>query len=1228
MREVSQHPLFASYRKQAQACLDEGGVGDIEFSGGTYQVQVQLPGEEEGYWAFFQLDDQGQPKDYFCSCTRYDDSASCVHLAAAYLAIFRENEHALHIRYQCSFWNVLFRAFAENQLEQAPERRGTWTYVLGSFRAVAKDEQSREQLKQLFEQRPEQTEETSLKFSNLEESELDLWHRGHPSPELRYELSVWSDLAKLLMLKQDQGQSYRLEFSCPEGALPDAVSVFFPGLDIHCGIEGDKWPSLVRGLQTVESPLAVHLSEEEGIESITYDALQSEFHIQAKSLKEGHEKGRGIEVGDWSYHPGDGFYAQEVHHLLAEPLVRKKDVPKVLDEHGELLASYLQGTCLHREPVDLKLSVHFDENWDLHLSTYLWEEGDLSDPSSQHFGRWIYKEGEGFYPLKKGEVGFLNSVLSGGEIAEFISRRRSSLNRIPGFKVHVVSIDTYLDYRMTEDGYLFLESRLDLAEEEMTADFGPWLYVKGQGFFSKSSSHPRALLAAGQGIPPVEIPRFIRRAREDLKHVRGFFSEHCPITACFLNVEVEEGARLVFSPHYSHDHRFDLETLHFYEEFVYIEGEGFHVIPNHLRLPDGYWQPRVIRSAALAPFLEEELPKLRPFIREEGPLLDIPERLEAEVLKAEPVEQEGQVIIALELVYLSEFGSVTASELWSAIDKGQHYYFSSAGLVDLQQARFDYLREIGEERVDVDHNQLFVSTLELIRLDAFEELPALEKEATQDIWHPLLGSIFSVDPDEKPPLRGLKSQLRAYQEVGVRWLWQLYRCQLSGMLCDDMGLGKTHQAMALLTAVRNHRKGHKPLFLIVCPTSVIYHWQDKLTEFLPSARVHTYYGVKRSLNNGRKRYDVLLTSYGVLRRDRERLKNLSFDLAIFDEVQIAKNHLSGIHAALLELKVQMRLGLTGTPIENRIRELKSLFDIVLPGYMPTESHYRDLFITPIEKYFDEVRQQLLSRMIKPFVLRRKKEDVLSDLPEKTEETAHCELLSDQRELYSAAIESARTGVLSTLADESQIISYTHVFALLTSLKQICDHPAVYLKDVQGYKNYQSGKWNLFIELLKEARASRQKVVVFSQYLGMMDIIEHYLHEKGIGYAGIRGATRDRAEQMRRFEEDPQCEVFVASLQAAGLGIDLTSASVVILYDRWWNAAREKQAIDRVHRIGQTRGVQVFKMVCKDSFEERIDEMIRLKGQLMEDVVGVDGENFLKLLSRDELLLLLRDVHGQ
>jgi SNF2 family DNA or RNA helicase len=233
-----------------------------------------------------------------------------------------------------------------------------------------------------------------------------------------------------------------------------------------------------------------------------------------------------------------------------------------------------------------------------------------------------------------------------------------------------------------------------------------------------------------------------------------------------------------------------------------------------------------------------------------------------------------------------------------------------------------------------------------------------------------------------------------------------------------------------------------------------------------------------------------------------------------------------------------------------------------------------------------------------------------------------ELLGEQKNLYRHVASLQALPLIQQLKDESVPIPYMHIFALISSLKQICNHPATYLKDIANFERYESGKWEAFIELLEEALESEQKVVVFSQYLAMLDIIGGYLKKAGIGFAEIRGQTKNRGNEVNRFHQEPECKVFLGSLQAAGLGIDLTPASVVIHYDRWWNAARENQATDRVHRFGQMRGVQVFKMITKHSIEERIDRMIAKKASLLEDVVFFDDHQIVKKLTREEIISLL------
>jgi SNF2 family DNA or RNA helicase len=283
-----------------------------------------------------------------------------------------------------------------------------------------------------------------------------------------------------------------------------------------------------------------------------------------------------------------------------------------------------------------------------------------------------------------------------------------------------------------------------------------------------------------------------------------------------------------------------------------------------------------------------------------------------------------------------------------------------------------------------------------------------------------------------------------------------------------------------------------------------------------------------------------------------------------------------------------------------------------------ETHFR----FPIEEGGDKRTGEKLSRMIHPFTLRRKKEQVLKELPPKIEDIRRCSLSEDQIRLYRDVVENQGRDLVQTLKNSDSSVPYIHVFAVLNYLKQICNHPAMLEGETKDYNRYSSGKWDLFVELLEESLGSGQKVVVFSQYVKMLELIESFLNDQGIEFATIKGHTRRRAEAIKRFNTDPKCMVFSASLRAAGLGIDLVGGSVVIHYDRWWNAAREEQATDRVHRIGQRRGVQVFKIITDRTLEEKIDTIISRKKQLMDSVVKQDDKSLLKQFTRQDLIEMM------
>ncbi|MFA6569515.1 MAG: DEAD/DEAH box helicase, partial [Victivallales bacterium] len=473
-----------------------------------------------------------------------------------------------------------------------------------------------------------------------------------------------------------------------------------------------------------------------------------------------------------------------------------------------------------------------------------------------------------------------------------------------------------------------------------------------------------------------------------------------------------------------------------------------------------------------------------------------------------------------------------------------------------------------------------------------------------------------------PRLEGFSAILRHYQETGLHWLTFLAENNMGGLLCDDMGLGKTHQTLALMIAMKEEMGETRP-FLVVCPTSVIGHWEDKITRFAPGLKPISFHGTKREIDGKLLPGDVLLTSYGTARNDIEDLSTIEFGLVVFDEIQCIKNKETLSYQAASRLKKRMALGLSGTPIENSLRDLKALMDLTLPGYLGDDKSFERDYMEPCESPIAEKKLCYLRKVVSPFTLRRLKSSVLTELPPKIEDTRKCALSQEQAKLYQEALDIKAGTIRKDLLEPGGEIPFIHIFALLDLLKQICDHPALVEGKPENYPSRSSGKWELFTEILGEALGSGQKAVVFSQYLDMVEIIRLYLCDMGVGHVVLTGSTTDRTKIIREFNSNPDCQVFVGSLKAGGMGIDLVAASVVIHYDRWWNSAREEQATDRVHRIGQTRGVQVFKFITDGTLEERIDAIITRKKSLLHGIVAEDNAGILKSLTRKDFLELLQ-----
>ena len=567
--------------------------------------------------------------------------------------------------------------------------------------------------------------------------------------------------------------------------------------------------------------------------------------------------------------------------------------------------------------------------------------------------------------------------------------------------------------------------------------------------------------------------------------------------------------------------------------------------------------------------------------------------------------------------------SVSLSEILRAKKEGQRYISIPAGWVDCRAAAFTALNHLGQGQTEPPperEDRIKLSGMNLFRLQAACSKPLVVQGNPEGAaWLKRLLSL--KPPGELPELKGLRSTLRHYQKLGTEWLWFLFENGLGGLLCDEMGLGKTHEVMALMLLLRDQEKVEEP-FLVVCPTTVLSHWRNKIREHAPGLRAGIFHGGDRDLEQGLQNHDVLLTTYGILRNDIDQLQKTRFALVIFDEIQHIKNPETLSYRAASKLNTRISVGLTGTPIENRLSELKALLDLTVPGYLGSDREFADRYIRAEDEAPDGQARKDLHRLISPFTLRRLKKTVLKELPEKIEDIRTCRLSDDQIKLYRDAIASRGKGFKESLKNKKTRVPYMHIFALLSLLKQICDHPALVEGRLDSYDRYQSGKWDLFKELIDEILDSGQKVVVYSQYVGMVRIIEMHLKSLQVGLVTLTGSSRKRGEIVDRFNNDPDCRVFVGSLKAGGIGIDLLAASVVIHYDRWWNAAREDQATDRVHRIGQTRGVQVFKLVTEGTLEERISAIIVKKRDLMDSIVQEDDPGLLKTFSREELLRML------
>ena len=474
-----------------------------------------------------------------------------------------------------------------------------------------------------------------------------------------------------------------------------------------------------------------------------------------------------------------------------------------------------------------------------------------------------------------------------------------------------------------------------------------------------------------------------------------------------------------------------------------------------------------------------------------------------------------------------------------------------------------------------------------------------------------LASIDEIEKTKKP--RALKASLRPYQEAGLSWLKFVHDIGSGGVLADDMGLGKTVQTIALFLAVKQEEKHLRAL--IVAPTSVVTNWERELERFAPTLSVALWHGADRKDQaDAVADAEVVITSYALLRRDEEFLSKLDLSYAVLDEAQHIKNPMSATAAAAKRLRSKRRLALTGTPIENRLSEIWSIFDFVSPGLLGPLEKFEARFSRPIESG-DYKAAQRLRAVIHPFILRRTKQEVAKDLPEKIETDQICDLTGEQRALYQQVAREVKAQVLGEVERVGLAKSQIQILAGITKLRQAACDPRL-LGLPREFSDEDSGKLVALRELISNAVEGGHKVLIFSQFVMMLKIIERAMKDDGIPYEYLDGSTKDRQERVERFQQDPSVPVFLISLKAGGTGLNLTAADTVIHFDPWWNPAVEQQATDRAHRIGQTKVVTAYRLVAAGTIEEKILLLKDKKRELVASVLSEDAGGAKKLTKSD------------
>ena len=537
-----------------------------------------------------------------------------------------------------------------------------------------------------------------------------------------------------------------------------------------------------------------------------------------------------------------------------------------------------------------------------------------------------------------------------------------------------------------------------------------------------------------------------------------------------------------------------------------------------------------------------------------------------------------------------------------------------SGLIESEDVSYEEIKS-GELKLPISRSMYLDKILQNIDSDVTKD----------DNYKKIVNQVSKkeFDDDIKLP-KGLKSELRSYQKTGFKWLKILDKYGFGGILADDMGLGKTIQLLAVILSYIEKNKDAKPS-IVVCPSSLSLNWKNEIDKFAPSIKTLVIHGNaderKKQIESINK-YNLVITSYDLLKRDIDIYKEIkhSFKYIIADEAQYIKNNNTQNARAIKVIEAETRYALTGTPIENSLSELWSIFDFIMPGYLFRYKKFKELYEMPIVRDNDNVAMKKLKTLIEPFILRRTKKEVLTELPDKTITVLNNEMQDEQLKLYMSYMAEARKEVKQELKENGFEKSQIKILALLMRLRQICCHPSLFISNYKG----ESSKLNQCIELLKDAILSGHKILLFSGYSSMLEIIEKELKKEDIKYFKLTGQTKvgDRIKLVDEFNSNDEIKVFLISLKAGGTGLNLIGADMVIHYDPWWNLSAENQATDRTYRIGQKKNVQVYKLITKDSIEEKIYELQERKANLAKTMLSTET-TFINKLSKEDIMALFQ-----